>query len=166
MGLNNLWDLKLSEAEMLNIGRQIGADVPFFVKQASCFAEGIGDELIDVDQPQRYFVIIDTEEIVQTKEIYQLISLADSFDSKINDTKNIDCIGYNFFEKIVCKKYPKIQEILEILRKYQNGVLTGTGGSVYSYFESIDDAKLIFQKLPDTLKKFLAKGLKSYTIYD
>jgi len=45
-------------------------------------------------------------------------------------------------------------------------VLTGTGGSVYSYFESIDDAKLIFQKLPDTLKKFLAKGLKSYTIYD
>ena len=146
LGLNNLWDLKLSEAEMLNIGRQIGADVPFFVKQASCFAEGIGDELIDVDQPQRYFVIIDTEEIVQTKEI--------------------DCIGYNFFEKIVCKKYPKIQEILEILRKYQNGVLTGTGGSVYSYFESIDDAKLIFQKLPDTLKKFLAKGLKSYTIYD
>lgn len=166
LGLNNLWDLKLSEAEMLNIGRQIGADVPFFVKQASCFAEGIGDELIDVDQPQRYFVIIDTEEIVQTKEIYQLISSTDSFDSKINDTKNIDCIGYNFFEKIVCKKYPKIQEILEILRKYQNGVLTGTGGSVYSYFESIDDAKLIFQKLPDTLKKFLAKGLKSYTIYD
>ena len=60
----------------------------------------------------------------------------------------------------------QIWEILEILRKYQNGVLTGTGGSVYSYFESIDDAKLIFQKLPDTLKKFLAKGLKSYTIYD
>ena len=52
-------------------------------------------------------------------------------------------------------KFRKIEE--------DNMKLTETN---ISESESIDDAKLIFQKLPDTLKKFLAKGLKSYTIYN
>jgi 4-diphosphocytidyl-2-C-methyl-D-erythritol kinase len=39
-----MWKLNLSKKEMIDIGAQIGADVPFCLVGGTCLAEGIGDK--------------------------------------------------------------------------------------------------------------------------
>jgi 4-diphosphocytidyl-2-C-methyl-D-erythritol kinase len=44
-GLNELWDLRLSGAELERIGLTLGSDVPFFLRGGTCLAGGRGEEL-------------------------------------------------------------------------------------------------------------------------
>ncbi|MBN1478294.1 4-(cytidine 5'-diphospho)-2-C-methyl-D-erythritol kinase, partial [Candidatus Sumerlaeota bacterium] len=45
-GLNSLWALNLSPGKLSDLGRQLGADVPFFTSEAPCaIGRGIGDIL-------------------------------------------------------------------------------------------------------------------------
>jgi 4-diphosphocytidyl-2-C-methyl-D-erythritol kinase len=44
-GLNELWELGLSGAELEEIGLSLGSDVPFFLRGGTCIAGGRGEEL-------------------------------------------------------------------------------------------------------------------------
>ncbi len=44
-GLNELWELGLSPAELERLGLRVGSDVPFFLRGATCLAGGRGEEL-------------------------------------------------------------------------------------------------------------------------
>lgn len=44
-GLNELWDLGLTGAELERIGLSLGSDVPFFLRGGTCLAGGRGEEL-------------------------------------------------------------------------------------------------------------------------
>ena len=45
VALNKLWNLKLTNTELISIGKDIGADVPIFIEGRSSWAEGIGEIL-------------------------------------------------------------------------------------------------------------------------
>ncbi len=44
-GLNILWNLNLSEKELMKIGLEIGADIPFCILGGTAWAKGIGEKL-------------------------------------------------------------------------------------------------------------------------
>ena len=43
LALNKLWGLELSDERLLSIGKEIGADVPFFIFGKNALAKGIGE---------------------------------------------------------------------------------------------------------------------------
>ena len=43
--LNELWDLNLSQEKLMDLGKDIGADVPFCILGGTALARGIGEEL-------------------------------------------------------------------------------------------------------------------------
>ena len=45
IALNYLWQTGLSNLELMRLGVQLGADVPFFLFGNNAFAEGIGEAL-------------------------------------------------------------------------------------------------------------------------
>ena len=47
--LNNLWNMQLSNDELIQIGSSIGGDVPFFINGRTQYVEGIGDVLTPLD---------------------------------------------------------------------------------------------------------------------
>ena len=47
--LNQLWELNLTENELENMSKSLGADVPFFIKGGIQLIEGIGDMLSPID---------------------------------------------------------------------------------------------------------------------
>ncbi|MDQ7787640.1 MAG: 4-(cytidine 5'-diphospho)-2-C-methyl-D-erythritol kinase [Thermodesulfovibrionales bacterium] len=53
MGLNTLWDLKLSTDELCALGARLGSDVPFFLGGPCAFVEGRGERTapISLDAP-------------------------------------------------------------------------------------------------------------------
>src|SRR5574344_1703851 len=49
VGLNQLWELKLSLEELKELGLKLGADVPFCIEGNAALAENIGEKLTNID---------------------------------------------------------------------------------------------------------------------
>ena len=45
LALNNLWKLEISQKDLLKLGKDLGADVPFFLNGKNAYVSGIGDKL-------------------------------------------------------------------------------------------------------------------------
>ncbi len=43
--LNQMWNLKLSDIELMEIGKNLGADIPFCIMGGTALAQGIGEKL-------------------------------------------------------------------------------------------------------------------------
>ena len=56
--LNHLWETGLTTDELLGLGAQLGADVPFFIRGRNALVEGIGEIITPIELPELYFVII------------------------------------------------------------------------------------------------------------
>ena len=58
-GLNQLWGLNLTESELVDVGAQIGSDVPFLVAGGTAFVSGRGERMDRLPTPQidRFVVV-------------------------------------------------------------------------------------------------------------
>lgn len=93
-GLNRLWGLGLSQADLCHIGTGLGADVPFCICGGTMRGTGIGEELRELPPlPDWPVVIVHPHAAVQTKKAYAL------FDSR-ERTKPIDV---DAVERAVCR---------------------------------------------------------------
>src|SRR4051794_11442947 len=57
LGLNLLWDLRLTRSELMKLGLELGADVPFFIYGQAAFARGIGEDLVAVSVPPLWALV-------------------------------------------------------------------------------------------------------------
>ncbi|MFT8095011.1 4-(cytidine 5'-diphospho)-2-C-methyl-D-erythritol kinase, partial [Salmonella enterica subsp. enterica serovar Enteritidis] len=58
VGLDHLWNTRLGEDRLAELGLNLGADVPVFVRGRAAFAEGVGERLQPVDLPEPWFLVI------------------------------------------------------------------------------------------------------------
>ena len=58
LALNRLWHLDLPRTALARIGLTLGADVPFFIFGRNAFARGIGEDLLAVDLPVRWYAVL------------------------------------------------------------------------------------------------------------
>lgn len=70
-GLNQLWQLGLSDATLAELGLALGADVPVFVLGKSAWAEGVGEKLTPATLDTPWFVVIHPGISVSTPAIFQ-----------------------------------------------------------------------------------------------
>lgn len=70
LALNRLWNLELSRAELMRIGLQLGADVPFFIFGSSAHVTGIGEVLRPVTLPRLAYLIEVPPVQVATADIF------------------------------------------------------------------------------------------------
>lgn len=154
VGLNNLWNLNLSDEQLEEMGLKIGADVPFCIKGGTVLAEGIGEELTDIKglDEDVSILVCKPNLFVSTKEIYELI---DSREIKIRPNNNllIDCLKnnkieelannmLNVLEEVTVEKYPIIREIEKIMmeNKALGAMMSGSGPTVFGLYKNKDDA--------------------------
>ena len=60
-GLIELWDLDLSLEKQIEIGKNIGADIPFFLYGGNCLVEGIGEKVTPLESSEKEQFIIVTQ---------------------------------------------------------------------------------------------------------
>ena len=162
--LNHLWELGLSKEKLMQLGLQLGADVPVFVFGKSAWAEGVGEVLSEISIPESWYVILKPDCHVNTREIFLSKDLTrDSKSINISDflagQYNNDCLG------IVRKLYPSVGVSLRDLSEFSEGRLTGTGACVFAQFESEAKAAEACLALKDKWQVYLAKGLNSSPLY-
>ena len=170
--LNNMWNVNLPLKELTQIGKELGADVPFFLQNASCFVSGIGEKIVYLTGKEflpNYFVILVPEIKVSTQEIFKLFT-TNHYSPSINFSslgssqikllfKNLISgtwtFGKNDIELVTIKKYPIVKYALELLKKAAHAYnlpesscrMSGTGGSVFCSTPTLDIARKIANQI-------------------
>ena len=70
LALNRLWQLNLSRAQLLSLGLQLGADVPFFIYGTNAWAEGVGEQLQTISLKEAYYLVLTPDVHVSTAQIF------------------------------------------------------------------------------------------------
>ena len=162
LALNYLWRCGLSIDELARLGLPLGADVPVFVRGSSAWAEGVGERLVPVELPERWYVVIHPGVAVPTRDVFQspeltrntpVITIRAAFEpGGLAATRN-DC------EPVVRAKYAEVAEALEWLGKFAPARLTGTGSCIFAAFVSAAEAERVAGRVPDRWRAFVARGL-------
>lgn len=70
LALNRMWNLDLARAELMRLGLQLGADVPFFIFGSNAHVGGIGEILRPVTMPRLAYLIEVPPVHVTTADIF------------------------------------------------------------------------------------------------
>ena len=161
VGMNRIFDLKLSQKELMERGVKLGADVPYCVMRGTVLAEGIGEILSPLPPMPKCYILIAKPGInVSTKVVYEKL------DSKpIDNHPDIDAIieGLeendiykvaaslgNVLEAVTIEDYPVIEEIKDAMKKAGalNAMMSGSGPTVFGIF----DDKKVAKAAKETIK--------------
>ena len=157
--LNKLWGTNLSEDELASLGRQLGADVPVFVRGKSAFAEGVGEKLSPLELPKRYYLVYTPNCHVSTKAVFSDPNLKrDSKKRSLNELLNQPF--NNDFTLTVRKNYSEVGHALDRLVKYGPAFMSGSGSSCFvSFTEKADAVKALEDFDPQDGKSFIAASV-------
>lgn len=174
LALNRLWKLNLSRKELLALGLQLGADVPFFLFGQNAWAEGIGEQLSSISLEDAYYVVVNPKIHVSTAQIFANKELTkDAFTMKMSDfsgqanisgNNNKNAVFTNALEKVVCKEYPAVLDSLKWLKQYGDARMSGSGASVFLAVPDEKTANEILSNKPIHVDGFVAKGLNQHPL--
>ena len=148
--LNRLWDINLTDDELLKIGAKIGSDVPFFISGGIQYIKGIGDilhSMPNIKMSQFFILLIYPNVHINTKWAYQALKkgleVPETYNKFLDSNNQVNWqLLKNDFENVVFSTYPEISRIKEklISRKVLYAGLSGSGSTVYGIFINKEDA--------------------------
>lgn len=162
IALNKLWQLGLSQAQLADLGLQLGADVPVFVHGKTAWAEGVGEQLTPMDLGEHWYVILSPNCHVSTAQVFSHQRLTrDSPKLKIAPALGVLDIEEfnNDCQAIVTELYPEIGRAISWLDQFGSGRLTGTGACCFCRVESETKAQQVLNEASSEFKGFIAKGV-------
>ena len=147
LALNDIFALGLTEKQLAEEVRPLGADCPFFIYNTPCYAEGIGDELtpISLDLSGLRLVMIKPNCGVSTKEAYAGIVRHPEVEGQIKQAleegkalTDMHLLLINDFEQTVFPLHPEIAEIKKRLQDAgaMYAAMSGSGSTVFGLFEN------------------------------
>lgn len=158
--LNQLLGLNLPQKELMGMGLQIGADVPFFFTNGAAIGSGIGEQLKKKELPSLWYVLIYPNFEVSTRWAYQNFVLTNQqFHFNLHPfpktPEGISDILFNHLEEVVSRKYPQIDAMRKIL--FSAGALgslmTGSGPTVFGIFQNENKASKAYERIKNFVRK-------------
>lgn len=157
VALNQLWRLGLSVDELAQLGLQLGADVPVFVRGRAAWAEGVGEMLTSVDFPESCYLVIDPGVSVSTAEIFQASEL--TRDTPLTTIRAfLSEGGHNDCTSTVRGRYPAVAQAIDWLGKFGEARLTGTGACVFAAMPNRQEAERVCAALLQQWRGFVVQG--------
>jgi 4-diphosphocytidyl-2-C-methyl-D-erythritol kinase len=171
VGLNLLWDLGLSVAELQSIGAELGSDVPFCISGGTAIATGRGEEITNISPLQQGAVVlgkyrslsvstpwaygayrqrfgdcyaVGDELLAKSGAIHQ-IKLIQAIEQQ--DITTIGQLLYNDLEQVVLPEYPLVAQLRAAFSQTDNlGVMmSGSGPTVFALAKDLEGAESIAQ---------------------
>ena len=151
-GINDLYDLQWTLSELMRLGAEIGADVPFFFLQSPALAAGIGEKLQNLSLSPPFWALLITPPIpVSTAWAYSQCNpnlKGTSFDAseRIDLREAGEKILRNDLEDVVLDRFPEVAEIKQVMKGLGawGTLMSGSGPTVFGVFfdkEEVEKAK-------------------------
>lgn len=166
LALNRRWGLGMSRAQLRALALELGADVPLFVHGENALGEGVGERLTTLELPPAWYLVLDPQVQVSTKEIFSDSALT-------RDTKRLKIPpflsgqGRNDLEAIAVRRHPEIAQHLAWLRlRSPQARMSGSGACVFAEFAQPSEALAMLARLPAAMRGFVAAGLARHPLHD
>lgn len=160
MGVNELFDLHLSQEDLMKRGVRLGADIPYCIMRGTALAEGIGEKLTRLPDAPECFVLLAKPGIhVSTGFVYGNLradSLTDhpDIDGQTEAIRNGDFYRMaelmgNVLETVTVPAHPVIRKIQEEMMRLGavNAMMSGSGPTVFGLFDSRERAQSAYETL-------------------
>lgn len=160
VGMNRMFELGLSQQELMDRGVKIGADVPYCVMRGTALAEGIGERLTRLpDAPDVHVVLAKPAIHVSTGFVYGNLKAdrlpyhpdidAQAEAIRDGDLHRMAKLMGNVLETVTIPAYPVINEIKEnMLRAGAAGaMMSGSGPTVFGLFDDEAKARAAYEAL-------------------
>lgn len=153
VALNKHLKLGLSDEELIEAGKSLGADIPFFIKGKPARCRGIGEQLDFVNVKNDYHVLIVKPDAgCSTKGVYEV---SDTMDLPTGNVETVikaleegddDLLAASIFNALETPAMSLVPEIKEIKQQMLDAglkivLMTGSGSAVFAL--STDKKKLI-----------------------
>ena len=163
VGMNRLFHCGLSKEKLMELGVQIGADVPYCVLRGTALAEGIGEKLTVLPPMPDCWILIGKPGIsVSTKYVYTTLDLnTDTVHPDIDGMKKAledgnlygitERMG-NVLQDVTIPAYPEVERIKEQMKALGavNAMMSGSGPTVFGIFDNEEKAQEACQKLRES----------------
>ena len=159
--INRMCNLHLTKDEMIAVGKEVGADVPFCILNRPAFVEGIGEKITTFScSPDFYLLLIKPRKGVSTAEAFHIV---DEQEGIHPDCKAMqEALEYNDYDRIISSLGNSMENAAMILvpeiRKAKqdlldlgfDGVLmSGSGSTVFGITKDVE----LLDRSIDILKK-------------
>lgn len=148
IAINRLYDLGLSQEELMKLGVRIGADVPFCIMGGCAMAEGIGEILTPIESHVNFKVLLaKPSESVSTKYVYEHLNFSHMVHPDIDaiadglaggDVGKVVRNMGNVLETVTASEVSAIGNIERIMTGCPGNLkamMSGSGPTVYGLFD-------------------------------
>ena len=178
-GMNRLFDLGCTLKDLMELGVNIGADVPYCVMGGTALAEGIGEKLTPLAPAPDCYVLVAKPDInVSTKYVYEHLDAQEirkhpDIDGMVEAIAEESLQGIldrmeNVLETVTVSAYPIIQKIKDRMKELGaiNSLMSGSGPTVFGLFTNPKAAQEAYEELRYGESAELAKQVYLTNFYN
>ncbi len=176
-GVNQMFDLQLSPAELHQAASGLGSDVPFFLSSGQALAFGRGEEIRPLKLFRDYWLVLVCPRLeVSTAWAYRNLRISLTRERKeVNYSLLESKRGFfdalplfeNDLEEVVAEKQPLVRQLKSVLKDSGSvrSSMSGSGPTVYGLFEKKPHAQEAARKLSrgDDWQVFLTEPIPAST---
>jgi 4-diphosphocytidyl-2-C-methyl-D-erythritol kinase len=165
--LNKIWELHLEKEELMELGKMLGADVPFFLEGGLCLGLDRGDNIIPLTDLDTVSCILALPSFsILTAQVYS--QFRSSLTSEDKDSKIIQFLEdrkfdllENRLEETIFSLYPQLKAIRSLLRRQGSelSLVSGTGSAVFGLFRDRGEAEKCLAELKKSYPSLLLNTL-------
>jgi len=136
LALNRLWQLNLPRPQLEQLGLQLGADVPFFLRGHNAWVEGIGEQITPVALPPARFCVLKPAAGVDTASIFRHPQLERATKPATIADFAADPYGFghNDLQPVAELLCPEVTQAIELLQSHGlQARMTGSGSAVFAH---------------------------------
>lgn len=160
--LNRIWELNLRQSELIEMAKDLGADVPFFLYGARAIGTERGDQLSPLPNHHKYPIVLVNPGIgISAAWVYKNLNLGltnNRNDIKLlalalrgGDIQQIGKLLFNDLESVLLPRFPVLEKIKALL--IQSGaagtIVSGSGSTVFAIFENLQKAEKAAKSIKD-----------------
>lgn len=159
LGMNALYDLRLSSAQLMALAAELGSDVPFCLSGPTALATGRGEKLKPLPEcPKLWLVLVKPPFGVSTPSVYQHLDFAQLSqhpDLKAylkalerQDVQTLLKTMSNVLEQSTFKLHPQVAEVKRQMQSLGGTytLMSGSGPTVFSAFSQEEEASAFYHR--------------------
>ncbi len=176
VGINLIWQLGLTHAELQNLGATIGSDVPFCISGGTAIATGRGEKLAPLPDLDNGYVVLAKYRDLPVSTPWAYKTYRQKFGATYprtpeeidvqkhkprdmlnaiahHDLRTISQLLHNDLEQAVLPEYPKIQRLRDRFQTLDvlGTMMSGSGSTVFAIVSSQAQAEIVQAQMRDAI---------------
>lgn len=172
--LNAMWDLGLTLEELIELGMQVGTDVPYSIVGGTAFVSGRGEKVRPItSMPPCWVVLAKPRVSVSTKTVFRALEVEQleyQPTSRIVEEaieageyeRIMENLG-NALEHVTFQRHPQLAQLKERMLRYgMDGVtMSGSGPTIIGFSQNYSRAKRVYNSLRGFCEEvYIARTIK------